>query len=272
MRARVDALVPVGFVTVHARSTTDALHALRRRPVRAFLVSPSALSQEELIRVRGLMMRSANVLALAVVSGRGPVNYEALLELGACGVRSLLDLSARESRELFRDQLTMEEGKIATAILEELIPALGETRAELKQFFGMLVRLAPTVATAEHLAEAMGMRSGTLETRFHGAKLPSPKRYLFSMRLLYVWAFLETPGVSHADVARRLGYASPKRFGGQILTALGLTPDRLGEKSTVAFMVEHFVAELVLPFAKTLRSFNPFGDGRGRRGVLARPA
>jgi AraC-like DNA-binding protein len=211
------------------------------------------------------MITSANVLALAVVRGRGPVPHEALLELGACGVRSLLDLSARESRELFRDQLTLEEGKIAAAILDELIPALGDTSAGLRQFFEMLVRLAPTVPTAEQLSELMGIRSSTLTSRFFRAKLPLPKRYLLATRLMYVGAFFEMPGVSLADVVHRLSYSSQQSFGRHVRLVLGLTPRRLRGKASLSSMVEHFLAELVFPYAKTLRSFDPFGDQRKRR-------
>jgi AraC-like DNA-binding protein len=102
-------------------------------------------------------------------------------------------------------------------------------------------------------------------SRFFRARLPSPKRYLAALRLLYVSAMLEVRGLSVSDVAYRLEYSSPQSFGRHLRALTGLTPSEFRRRTTFASAVDVFCARMIVPYRTTLRAFHPLN----RNGVSA---
>ena len=257
MRPRLDAAAVGHFSTLHAESLPDALQTVRERPVHAILVSPKAVGQDELPLVNSLVAQFPGVPAVAVVSEDGPVASERLLQLGACGVRHMVDLRNRDGWHKLRGLIAHIGGDPTGQILGHVIPALGEPTEQTRYFFEQLVRVAPSICTAKGLAVWLRVNPTTFCSRFYRAGLPSPKRYLVATRLLYAATFLRVPGLSIQDVAYRLEYSSAQSFGRHVRTVAGVTPAEFRRRFTLKVALEDYTARLVVPFQTSFRSFNP---------------
>ncbi len=257
MRDRIDAAAEGHFSTLHAESLSDAMRALQDRPVHAVLVSPRAIGRDELPAVGALVTRFPGVPMVAVVSQHDPVSSERLLELGARGVRRIVDLTARDGWSKLRGLVVELGGRTAALILGSVMPALGDSTDETRCFFEHLVRVAPRVSTAKALARGFPVEPTTLMSRFLRANLPSPKRYLAATRLLYAAAFLGMPGLSVTDVTYRLGYSSPQSFGRHVRSEMGLTAAEFRRRYSFSVALDEYTARLVFPFRATFRAFHP---------------
>lgn len=257
MRARVDAAVEGHFATLHADSLPAALHTIRERPIQAVLVSPQALGQDQLPVVNSLVAQFPGVPAVAVVSQHDSVSSERLLQLGACGVRHMVDLKTRDGWHKLRGLVAHIGGGTAGQILAAVIPALGEPTEQTRYLFEQMVRVAPSVCTARALAVWLRVESSTFTSRFFRAGLPSPKRYLAATRLLYAAALLGEPGLSVSDVAYRLEFSSPQSFGRHVRAVMGVTAAEFRRRFTLFSALDDYTARLLMPFRVTFRSFNP---------------
>lgn len=257
MRSRLDAAALGHFTAFHADTMPDALHAVRERPVQVVLVSPKAVGQDQLPVVNSLVAQFPGIPAVAVVSEHDPASSERLLQLGACGVRHMVDLKSRDGWHKLRGLVAHVGNGIAGRILASVIPALGEPTDQTRYFFEQMVRIAPSVCSARALAVWLRVAPSTFTSRFYRAGLPSPKRYLAGTRLLYAAAYLGTPGFSVGDVAYRLEYSSPQSFGRNVRAMLGVTAGEFRKRYTLSVAVEDYTARLVCPFRAAFGSFNP---------------
>jgi AraC-like DNA-binding protein len=98
-------------------------------------------------------------------------------------------------------------------------------------------------------------------SRFFRAQLPSPKRYLAAIRLVYAAGLLESPGLSISDVAYQLEYSSPQSFGRHLRAVLGLTAGEFRRRYPFPTALRDFVERMILPFRRALRTFHPLDDG-----------
>jgi AraC-like DNA-binding protein len=105
-------------------------------------------------------------------------------------------------------------------------------------------------------------------SRFFRAKLPSPKRYLAEIRLLYAASLLATPGLSISDVAYRLEYSSPQSFGRHLRKVHGMAAAEFRRTHTFDTGLEAFVALRIMPHRETLRTFRPLNYGVADLGQL----
>lgn len=265
-RRRLDAAADGCFAAVHVDSVRDVLRAVRERPVRLVLVSAECVRREELTGVAELVRGFPGVPTVAVVSRHDPESSQRLLELGAHGVRSLFDLSGREGWRRLRDLMAQPTSPAGASILARVLSALGEAPRDCQQYFEVLVRLAPSTTTVRALTQWIGVRPSTFMSRFFRAGLPSPKRYLAAVRLVYAAGLLESPGLSIADVAYQLEYSSPQSFGRHLRAAMGLTAGEFRRRLGFRTALDDFVARFVLPFRPALRTFHPLQNGVERSG------
>lgn len=260
-RPRVDAAAGGRFRPMHMRTLPDAIRAVRERPVNAVLLSPGCVPANELPRVRALVDGFPGVATVAVLSRHDAVASERLLELGACGVRRLLDLSRREGwdrlREIVADPVTPATARVLAGVL----PTLDNLAPHVRQFFELLFRLAPATPSVRRLTRMLGVRSSTFVSRFFRARLPSPKRYLTAARLVYAAGLFEAPGRTVADVAYQLEYSSPQSFGRHVRTALGVTAVEFRRRYPFDLMIADFVARLITPYRSVFRTFHPLSNG-----------
>jgi AraC-like DNA-binding protein len=264
-RPRLDAAAGGRFATIHANSVADAIRAVRERPVGAVLLSAGYVPRDDVPTVASLVRGFPGVPAVAVVARHDPRSSERLLDLGASGVRRVLDLSDKSGWRRLRELVSHPASPISAAILAAVMPDLDGAPEDCRLCFQSLIRLAPGVGTVRAFCRRVGVRPSTLMSRFFRARLPSPKRYLSGIRLIYVAALLEVRGFSVADVAYRLEYSSPQSFGRHLRALTGLTASEYRRRTTFAGSIERFRAELIVPFRATFRNFHPLNSD----GVVA---
>lgn len=265
-RPQLDAAAGGRFAALHRDSVGDVLRAVRERPVRLVLLSPRCVGRADLPNVARLVQGFPGVPTVAVISRHDAESSQRLLELGRHGVRNLFDLSGRDGWRRLRDLVSQPTSPTGAAILAGLVPALGDPSPGSGQFFELLVRLAPATSTVRGLTRQIGVRPSTFMSRFFRAGLPSPKRYLAAVRLVYAAGLLESPGFSIADVAYQLDYSSPQSFGRHLRAAMGLTAGEFRRRFPFDTALEDFIARFVLPFRRTLRTFHPLANGVERSG------
>ncbi len=267
-RTRIDAAAGGKFCTIHTESVPEAIRAVRERPVDAVLLSAGFVPRNQIPNVASLVHGFPAISTLAVVSRHDPRSTERLLDLGASGVRRVLDLSQREGWTSLRELLARPNSPTAAAILTRVMPELDEAPDDCRLCFQSLVRLAPGVATVRGLCRHFGLHPSTFMSRFFRAGLPSPKQYLAHVRLTYVAALLEMRGLSVSDVAYRLEYSSPQSFGRHLRAITGLTASEFRRRTSLASAIEGLRERLFTPYRATLRAFHPLNHngvavGRG---------
>jgi AraC-like DNA-binding protein len=264
-RARLDATAGGRFGTVHANTVADAIRAVRERPVETVLVSAGYVPKEHVSNVAMLVRAFPGVRTVAVVAHHDARSSEQLLAFGASGVRKVLDLSRQDGWLGLRDLVSHPASPISGAILARVMPELIGAPEDCRLCFEGLVRLAPEVPNVRALCRRLGMRPSTFMSRFFRSGLPSPKRYLAAVRVVYVAGLFEVRGLSVSDVAYRLEFSSPQSFGRHLRALTGQTPSAFRRSVTFNGALTTFCAQFLVPFRTTLHAFHPLN----RDGVVA---
>ncbi|MEO8200024.1 MAG: helix-turn-helix domain-containing protein, partial [Gemmatimonadota bacterium] len=222
-RPRVDAAGSGCFSVVHRDSIPEAIRVVRERPVDAVLVSVHRCPTSQIDALGHLLRDFPEVPTVALVSRHDSEATEALLHLGASGIRQVVDVTSPAGWQRLREFISGPASRASARIQGPLFDALGDVPADTKFFFEVMIRLAPDTVTVRKMATRLRVRPSTLMSRFMRAGLPSPKSYLAAIRLLHAAVLFEGPGLSVADVAYRLEYSSPQSFGRHIRALLGIT-------------------------------------------------
>ncbi len=257
MRSQLDTASGGSFAALHTGSVGEALRAVRERPVHAVFVSPACVRKDELSHLSTLVDGFPGVPTVALVSRHDHTSSERLLELGAHGIRRMVDLSDSIGWKHLRNLVSHPNSPTAARIFAKLIPALGEPTPDCRSLFEILVRLAPGITTVKEFTERIRVHPSTFMSRFFRLDLPSPKRYLASVRIVYAAALLERRGLSLADVAYRLQYSSPQSFGRHLRSVLGTTASEFRTRYPFDLALDEFLERLVVPFRSTFRTFHP---------------
>lgn len=258
-RSRVDAAGAGLYRTIHRERVDEIVRDLRERRVSAVLLSVARYVHEEPSRVEAMVREFPRIPAVALLSSNtGQRNAEAILAMGNCGVRSLVD--AREPagwaqlRELLGAEASRDVDRATLALLRE---DLAGVPGDCWRFFESLFAAGAQVSTVRQLASSLGVLPSTLMSRFFRARLPAPKRYLAYTRLIRAARLFENTGLSVADVANHLDYSSPQSFGRHIRTLLHLTASEFRSRYTGDAMSERFRVDLVLPYLDRLQTLRP---------------
>ena len=107
------------------------------------------------------------------------------------------------------------------------------------------------------LARRLDVLPSTLMSRFFRARLPAPKQYLATARLVRAARLFENPGFSVANIANHLDYSSPQSFGRHVRTLMAMTAVQFRERYDGEGMLEHFRDVLVTPHLEKLRHLRP---------------
>ena len=250
------------FAAYHTQSVDELLRTVRERPVHAVLVSPRCLPSDQLPRLATLVKGFPEVPALAVVSRHDADASARLLDLGASGVRRLVDLSGREGWHALRQLLLEPASPAAATILAKVLPAMGDdATVGCREFQETIIRLGPQLPTVRRLTRRLHVLPTTFMSRFFRAGLPSPKRYLAAVRLVHAAALFEISSLSVSDVAYRLEYSSPQSFGRHVRALLGVTAGEFRRRFTFAAALEDYVTRLIVPFRVTFSTFHPIEPG-----------
>lgn len=240
----------------HLDSVREALLAVRERPSQAVLLSQSAITPESLSLVGELAGRCAGAFVV-ILAGWAPHLTGVLLSLGRFGVREAVDVTTKEGLKRLRLLVLQPEWETAKRVHIAMREPLERASDEMRHFMLRLVALAPSTATVKRLARAAGVLQTSLNSRFLRAHLPSPKRYLASVRLLFAAAMFEEPDTSISDVSHRLNYSSPQTFGRHVREVLGMTGSEFRLGCSFTDLAAHFNLRFLERHAHTLRSFRP---------------
>ncbi len=270
LRPQVDAAVGEAYRAVHTNSMGEVLRAVREGPVSAVFVSPCCVRRDELPRVATLVDGFPGVSTVAVVSRHDRTSSERLLELGAFGVRRMVDISAHDGWRYLRDLVSHPSSPIAARIFSKMVPAMGQPTEDCRVVFEAFVRLAPELTTVKAFTRRLNIHQSTFMSRFNRIDIPTPKRYLVAIRLLYAAAFLELPGLTLSDVAYRLQYSSPQSFGRHLRTVLGKTASEFRARYPFDVAMQEFLERLIVPFRHEFGTFHPLENGVGYLGQTGR--
>ena len=227
-------------------------------------------------RLAGLIREFPRVPAVALLSGAGNGSAEAVLALGNCGVRRIVDVRDPTGWHQLRTLLGRESTREADRAILALIRAdLDDVTRGCWAFFEAIFASERVMISVKQLASTLGVVPSTLMSRFFRAKLPAPKRYLSFARLIRAARLLENPGLSVADTANQLDYSSPQSFGRHVQIFIGVTAGRFRHEYSEASMVARFREELVLPHRLTLQTMKLLGASTtascpSRRASVAR--
>jgi AraC-like DNA-binding protein len=265
-RPRVEAAGDGCYAVLHADSLRDALTAARRRRVDALVISVHRCASDELASVARFVRDFPAIPAVALVSRHDAESAQALLRLGATGVRSAVDCTAPGGWRRLRDLVGRPASPAAACVLARLFPALGEVPEGTRGFFETVACLAPVLPTVRSVARHLRVTPSTLMSRFYRARLPSPKSYLAGMRLVHAAYLFRNPGLSVADVAYRLDYSSPQSFGRHLKTVMGLTAGEFRRRFPFEMALGRYIDLLITPYRETLRVFQPLTAGPWYQG------
>jgi AraC-like DNA-binding protein len=268
-RARVDAAGDGLYHAVHRQSVDEVLHDLRTQDVGAVLVSVARCDPAACTHIAQLVREFPRVPAIALLSRIEPATAQAVLTLGQCGVRDLVDVREGLGWHDLRKVLANGQGddikRLALGLLS--LDLLG-VPDDCWRFFEALFRPAATCSTVRGLSRHLDVLPSTLMSRFFRVQLPPPKRYLAYSRLTHAARAFENPGLSIANVANHLEYSSPQSFGRHVRTLLGMTALDFRSRYDGEGMLQRFREELVLPYLGILRRFYPLSKGSRWSGVL----
>lgn len=262
-RSRVDAVGSGSFAVVHRESVRDAIRVVRERPVDAVLVSVRRCAGDAPALLEQFTRAFPAIPTVALVTQRDPGDAEALLRLGATGVRQVVDATEPSGWRRLRDVLATPPTERAQVILVPVFEALGAVGPGARRFWQELVRSAPETTTVRRLARRLNVTPSTFVSRFVRAGLPSPKDHLVAVRLCYAARLFDEGDLTVADVAYRLEYASPQSFGRHLRVVLGITPSEFRTRFPFCVVLERFLDRQVRPHAEAWRAFRPLAPGKG---------
>jgi AraC-like DNA-binding protein len=247
-----------GCFAVLARDTIpEAIRLVRERAVDALLLSVSRCGPEQVPALARLVEACPGLPTVALLSHHSERDTEALLRLGATGVRQVVDVTTPNGWRRLREMVSQPAGQAAARIQAAVLSELDELTPDGRLFIEALVRLAPEATTVRRLARVLAVGTSTLVSRFARHGLPSPKSYLAAMRLLHAAALFERGALSVADVAYRLDYSSPQSFGRHLRAMLGVTASEFRRRIPFPDALGRFQSRLVIPYREAWRTFHP---------------
>jgi AraC-like DNA-binding protein len=247
---------------VHRESVRDALRVVRERPVAAVLLSLRRCAGEAPALLEQFSRSFPAVPTVALMTTREPGDAEALLRLGATGVRQVVDATDAAGWRRLREVLGAHPAERSQAILTPVVEALAPLSGGSRRFWEELVRTAPETTTVRRLATALAITPSTFVSRFVRSGLPSPKDHLVAVRLCHAAKLFDEGDMTIADVAYRMDYASPQSFGRHLRVVLGITPSEFRSRYPFCTVLQRFLDQFVTPYRQTWKSFRPLAPGR----------
>lgn len=266
-RPRVDAAGAGIYRAVHHDSVDALRREVRRTHPAAVLMSVGRPLTDHAPGVARLIREFPRVPMVALLSRIDLATPHAVLNLGNCGIRTLVDVRDAAGwhrlREFVAHEAVGEIDRLALAMLREELESAPD---DCWRFFESLFHVRMPATTVRTLSQALGVLPSTLMSRFFRAGLPAPKRYLAWARLVRAARLLENPGLSIADAANQLEYSSAQSFGRHVKTLLGVTAGEFRRSHNGRAMLLRFRDELLRPNRDALLELRPIsGRPSGRR-------
>lgn len=258
-RARVEAAGQGCFTALHGESLADAIRHVRRSAVDAIFLSVHRCAERDVPQVARFVREFPHIPAVALITRPDADATARVLNLGASGVRAVVDVSQPSGWDRLRELVREPSSPVAARIMVALDPDLREAPSDCRLFFELLARRASELRTVRTLAAELEVECSSLMTRFFRAELPSPKVYLAFSRLLHAAHLFRNAGLSIADVSNRLDYSSPQSFGRHLRNLLGVTAGEFRHRYPFEAALRLYRERLVAPYREVLLAFHPLG-------------
>ena len=257
-RIRVDAAGEGLYTALHRDSIDDVIRDVKEQRASAVLVSVTRCGPRDAPRVAMLVREFPRVPTVALLTELESNAPTSVLTLGRSGVQTLVDVRQPTGWRVLRDVLLADQSRDVNRLaLAQLSTDLAGVHPDCWRFFEALFSPPNGIGTIRALSRHLGVIPSTLMSRFFRARLPAPKRYLATARLVRAAQLFENPGLSIANVANRLDYSSPQSFGRHVRGLIQLTAVEFRQRYDGEGMLQRFRADLILPYLTTLRKFTP---------------
>lgn len=257
-RSRVDAVAHGLCEPLHRESLEEVLADLRSQRAGMVLISVTRYAGQGYSRMAAVVREFPRVPAIALLTETEASTPYSTLLLGQLGIRKMVDARTPTGWQTLRTLLAADASQdLQRSALAQINLDLPGIPPDCWKFFEMLFDPSPRIATVRQLARRLDILPSTLMSRFFRAKLPAPKKYLALSRLIRAARLFENPGLSVASVANHLDYSSPQSFGRHVRTIMRMSPVAFRNRYDGQGMVQHFRAQLILPYTEALRRFHP---------------
>jgi AraC-like DNA-binding protein len=257
-RSRVDAAGEGSYHALHRDSVAELVQDLKSNRANAIVVSVTRCDQRARAGVAALVREFPRVPTVALLTQLDRSTPHAMLSLGSTGVRQLVDVRDAEGWRELRNYLAAARGEeIQRQAISQLAIDLASVPQDCWRFFETLFLAPARMSTVRLLARRLDVLPSTLMSRFFRARLPAPKQYLATARLVRAARLFENPGFSVANVANHLDYSSPQSFGRHVRTIMKVTAVEFRDRYDGEGMLQHFRETLVLPHLDRLRLLRP---------------
>ncbi len=182
---------------------------------------------------------SATVVAALEVP---PGGYRDLWTLGEWGVAEIIQMDEDTSGSALRRRLLSARGQPLRVLLSQELPFPLTGRART-----ILDAAVETVMTGGHprdLAKTLSFSPSTLLRWCGRSQLPTPRRLLLWMRVLFAAALLDDPGHSVFSVGLACGYSGDQALRRALRSVVPHTPTELRRKGAFATVSQAFIEEL----------------------------
>ncbi len=271
-RVRLDAARLEGFDACHRDTVEDVLRDLRHQRAQLVIVSTGYCQHAgDAARIARVVREFPQVPTVALISQSDRGTARAVLTLGQCGIRTLVDIRDpagwAELRNLLYTEHSVSLRQRAVALVSMDLAGVSQGA---RNFFEVLFAVAPRTGTIRSLADGLQVMPSTLMSRFFRATLPPPRKYLSYARLVFAARLLENPGLSVSLVSLRLGYSSAQSFGRHVRILLGLRASEFRSRYDADGMLQRFRDELILQHRDSWLHFDPLVTIRGGRRITRR--
>ncbi len=262
-RTRVDAVGEGYYQAFHRENLDDLMRDIKARHVRAVLFSVSCTG-DQTARVASLVREFPRIPAVALLSELEGKTAHAVLALGQCGIRRLVDVRNSSGWRELRSALMADAGETGhRSILAQLRLDLVGVPNDCWVFFDALFSCSPKVSSVRELSRHLGVLPSTMMSRFYRVGVPAPKQYLAMARLVRAAHLFENTGFSISNVSTHLDYSSPQSFGRHIRSLIDMTAGEFRARYDGIGMFERFRAEMILPYLTALRALHPLSAPPG---------
>jgi AraC-like DNA-binding protein len=257
-RTRVDAAGEGSYQTLHRDSVAELVQDLKTNRASAVVVSVTRCDQRARAGVAALVREFPRVPTVALLTQLDRSTPHAMLSLGSTGVRQVVDVRESDGWRELRNYLGSARGEeIQRQAISQLALDLSAVPQDCWRFFEALFLSPSRVSTVRLLARRLEVLPSTMMSRFFRAKLPAPKQYLATARLVRAARLFENPGFSVSNVANHLDYSSPQSFGRHVRTIMRMTAVEFRDQYDGEGMLQYFRETLVLPHLDRLRNLRP---------------
>jgi AraC-like DNA-binding protein len=171
-----------------------------------------------------------------------PERYRDLWMLGEWGVAEILQVEEDVSSEALRRRLVTARAQHLRLLLtqDHGVPLTGRARS-------LIDAAVDTVMAGGHpkdLAKTLGFSASTLLRWCRRSQLPTPRRLLLWMRVLFASALLDDPGHTVFSVGMACGYSGDQALRRAIRSVIPYTPSELRARGAFDTVSKAFFAEL----------------------------